>query len=428
MPPLQEISGNAVASPATPRKSTGTTMASASATGTTTAKVRSARTPVKFQTATECTLPLQGISATVTTPTKVKVATETTKTATELIKTDTETATETTTETATTAAELVETATETATEMARKIAGSHLHSLRTSGRRIMALINAIEGSHRPIKSGSFARYDITWNTEPTITTPLLDPSTRSQFAKVLRDVGLVRAIEKHTTYDRTPIATGSHFYDLAIVARDACRRASSDFDRPGLSLPLIQMPVDYDFAECRILDRAIRANAGWNLLTVHSLDGDEESDILTCSLTDFADVDPSEQALLPSEVFSILVLLHRQLWLGYHVCNDAYKYNYTPKPVLKNEFTVTIVTFTRTHIRVHEACIGVPSDDQQNTSSVISVVRRLSLENSLVRGDGPLVEENWLDILSYMCFLPDADHASAPEEVERSPERTDASS
>ncbi|KAK7179335.1 hypothetical protein PSPO01_14624 [Paraphaeosphaeria sporulosa] len=115
----------------------------------------------------------------------------------------------------------------------------------------------------------------------------------------------------------------------------------------------IAMPVADDFAERRIL--AFSRSADWELLAVHSPHGDE-SDILACTLTDFVQI--------------------------------------------------TIANFTSTQIRVHEAEISVPSDPQQNTSTVINFARLQCINNSEFCGEGPKVEENWLNILAYMCVLP----------------------
>ncbi|OAF99820.1 uncharacterized protein CC84DRAFT_1210091 [Paraphaeosphaeria sporulosa] len=67
---------------------------------------------------------------------------------------------------------------------------------------------------------------------------------------------------------------------------------------------------------------------------------------------------------------------------------------------------ITIANFTSTQIRVHEAEISVPSDPQQNSSTVINFARLQCINNSEFCGEGPKVEENWLNILAYMCVLP----------------------
>ncbi|KAK7179117.1 hypothetical protein DPSP01_012772 [Paraphaeosphaeria sporulosa] len=123
-----------------------------------------------------------------------------------------------------------------------------------------------------------------------------------------------------------------------------------------------------------------------------------------------------DEPLHRAELFCALALLHRQLKRNRPDDDRPRPYRYFVA------MHVTVVAVTQDRIRIHEASVG--DSTKTGGASVIRIVKRLDLSIRDVTGEantmcdnGHAVGDNWLDVMSYMCFA-DEDHVS-PDLVSR---------
>ncbi|KAF2437608.1 hypothetical protein P171DRAFT_477955 [Karstenula rhodostoma CBS 690.94] len=150
-------------------------------------------------------------------------------------------------------------------------------------------------------------------------------------------------------------------------------------------------------ADMQLPDRAFPR---WEMSEV--ITGDDHADIVGCTLYDWrTEKSAAGNVIFASELYCLLALLHRQLVFAKHYRLPG------------GRFTVTVVTFTDTCVRVHEAYIDCRADDQVDDAPVIHIAKCLScpLEDlvcdvqpthNLLRNAQPT--DSFLDVLSYLCF------------------------
>ncbi|KAK7179337.1 hypothetical protein PSPO01_14626 [Paraphaeosphaeria sporulosa] len=101
------------------------------------------------------------------------------------------------------------------------------------------------------------------------------------------------------------------------------------------------------------------------------------------------------------ELVYALMLLHRQL-----------KRNSAPLGC-----TVTIVAVTTEgQIRVHEASVQPPTDAHVKSTPWIRIAKCLELRTTDFRSRDPAVQDDWLNIMSYLCFTHEANLNPYPDE------------